>query len=103
MVFVLNMESVIDYIKNSYALKECEYIDQDANDSFEPEILLKKAVEKLKTNLSSDVEITEATTYDSRTSISIKFVYKTFPGVLNSTYCSRGYDYWRIDFMNLDG
>ena len=97
------MDSVIDYIKNKFHLKECEYFDQDHNDDNEPEFLLKKAVEKLTTNFSTDFEITETAIYDSRTSISIKFVYKTFVGELNSTYCSRGYDYWRVDFTDLDG
>ena len=96
------MDSVIDYIKNSFHLKECEYFDQDHNDRDEPEILLKKTVEKLEINFSTDFEIIETAVYDSRTSISIKFVYKTFAGELTSTYCSRGYDYWRIDFMGCD-
>lgn len=96
------MDSVIDYIKNNFQKKECEYFDQDDDDCDEPEILLKKTVEKLKINFSSDFEIIETATYNSRTSISIKFVYKTFAGELNSTYCSRGYDYWRVDFMDYD-
>jgi hypothetical protein len=97
------MDSVIDYIKNNFQKKECEYFDQDYNDDCdELEILLKKIIEKLKINFSTDFEIIETAIYDSRTSISIKFVYKTFVGILNSTYCSRGYDYWCVDFMGCD-
>jgi len=96
------MEEVIEYIEKNYQLNGYEYIlqDRDDYDYDTDEILIEKTVEKLKDRFKEDIEITETTTYDSRTSVSIKFSYKEYLGELNATYDSRGYDYWLISFTD---
>jgi hypothetical protein len=96
------MENVIEYIEKNYQLSGCEYFLQEDDDYETSEILLDETVKKLKAHFKEAVEITETNTYDSRTSVSIKFSYKENLGELTATYDSRGYDYWCIDFTNCD-
>lgn len=98
------MDTVIDFIRNNYQLKVCEYIHQNGDIiADDDEVIIEKIIEKLTSAFLEDIQILKTETYaDTRTSLAIIFSYKGYLGELESTYCSRGYDYWVIRFPKDD-
>jgi hypothetical protein len=95
------MEAVIDYIVNSYRFKEADYFLYDDNEN-DIHKLLNETVEKLTVSITTDFKIIETNIYDDNSTISIKFSYKDYLGELYNTRNSRGYDYWCVDFIDVD-
>lgn len=87
------MDSVYDYISNHYDYKDIYYlINTEIYDDFTSFIK-----EKLKYKFNSNIDF-----IDDDDDSHVKFLYNGVSGNIREYYDSRGYDYFVIDFMNLD-
>jgi hypothetical protein len=86
------MDSVYDYIAYHYDCNDISYlINTEIYDDFTSFIK-----EKLKSKFNSNINFIDDD--DSQ----VKFLYNGVSGNIREYYDSRGYDYFVIDFMNLD-
>lgn len=96
------MNEVCAYIVNHFQDKSVEYFSMSDSREFYRDngLQIKYVVDNLTATISSKLEITECKLEEF--DVYINFVYDGYKGCVYTYQDSRGYDYWVVDFSNLD-